>query len=103
MSLQGKAYQEGSKRRTGATLMLDGVSELPRIWSYAILVDECDDDLQVQALFIHGDSVRMTWGVLLVRPTEGESQKFMRVGIGTIGFERILHLDKIYQDLEKKR
>jgi hypothetical protein len=94
-SLHGRAYQEGSKCCTGATLMLDGVSELLRIWSYAILDDERDDVLQVQALLLQKDSVMMRWGVLLVRPVERGSQEFMRVGIGTLSFEGRLHLDKM--------
>jgi hypothetical protein len=102
-SLQGKAYQEGPKRRKGTTLVLDGISELPGRWCYAILDDERDDDLQVHALFLREDLVRERWEMLLVRSVEGESQEFKRVGIGIVSLEGRLHPDKTFPDLERKR
>jgi hypothetical protein len=47
--------------------------------------------------------VRERWEVLLVRPVEGESQEFKRVGIGIVSLEGRLHPDKTFPDLERKR
>jgi hypothetical protein len=102
-SLQGKAYQQGPDRRKGATLVLDGISELPGSWCYATLDDERDDDLQVHALLLKEDLVRERWEVLLVRPIEGESQEFKRVGIGIVSLEGRLHPDTTFPVLERKR
>jgi hypothetical protein len=83
--------------------VLDGISELPGSWCYATLDDERDDDLQVHALLLKEDLVRERWEVLLVRPIEGESQEFKRVGIGIVSLEGRLHPDTTFPVLERKR
>jgi hypothetical protein len=102
-SFQGRAYQDGSGRRRGNTLELDSVSKLPGSQCHAILDDDRDDDLQVQALLLKEDWEYQWWVMLLVRPKEGESQKFVRVGIGTmsVNLARYPHIN--LPDLEKKR
>jgi hypothetical protein len=100
-SLQGKAYQEGPKRK-GANLVLDGLSELPVRYCYAYLDDEREDDLQVQALLLRADLESERWEVLLVRPVGGASQEFMRVGIGFITLDGREH-GRTFPDLERKR
>jgi hypothetical protein len=102
-SLPGKAYQEGHKRCKDATLVLDGISELPGNRCYAILDDEREDDLEVQALLLKEDLAIERWEVLLVRPVEGESQEFMCVGIGIVSLETRLHSHRSFPDLERKR
>jgi hypothetical protein len=102
-SLPGKAYSKEPKHRAGATLVLDDISDLPGSSCYAILDDERDDDLQLQALFLNENLAMERWEVLLVRQVEGASEKFMRVGIGVTCLDRKKHPHQTFPNLERKR